>query len=82
VERRKTVVLTFDTATSSGAATRFEDALRLARGMTSPYVRGLKFVAVVPGELRGHAILPVLTCDLLMVGSAASLGDATSMATR
>lgn len=77
VERRKTVVLTFDTATSSGAATRFEDALRLARGMTSPYVRGLKFVAVVPGELRGHAILPVLTCDLLMVGSAASLGDAT-----
>lgn len=78
MESRRTVVLNFDTSVSDGASTRFEDALRLARTLARPEYRTLRLVAFVPGNLRGHAVLPVLGCDSLIVAPDATLGDATA----
>ena len=77
-EGRRTVVLNFDTSTADGASTGFEDALRLARTLARPEYRTLRLVAFVPGQLRGHAVLPVLGCDSLIVGPDATIGDATA----
>lgn len=76
-ETRRTVVLNFDTSTSDGANTRFEDALRLARTLARPEYRTLRLVAFVSGNLRGHAVLPALGCDSLIVSPEATLGDGT-----
>ncbi len=59
-----------------GSATQFEEALRLARAFSSPDFRSLRLVAYVDSTVRGHAVLPILACDALMVGPAASIGDA------
>lgn len=59
-----------------GSATPFEDALRLSRALASPDLRNLRLVAYVDSVVRGHAVLPILACDALLVGPAASIGDA------
>lgn len=62
--------------TGDGSATQFEDALRLARALANPDFRSLRLVAYVDSTIRGHAVLPILACDALLVGPAASIGDA------
>jgi membrane-bound serine protease (ClpP class) len=73
---RRIVVLDFQTTDADGAATAFEDALRLSRSLAKPDFRTLRLVAYVDGAVRGHAVLPILACDSLVVGPAASIGDA------
>ena len=81
---RRDVVLHFLSAGSAGAsadtgdgsATQFEDALRLARAFSSPDFRTLRLVGYVDSTVRGHAVLPILACDALLVGPTASIGDA------
>lgn len=81
---RRDVILHFQSTGSAGAkassgdgsATQFEDALRLARAFSSPDYRSLRLVAYVDSPIRGHAVLPILACDALLVGPAASIGDA------
>lgn len=62
--------------TGDGSATRFEDALRLARAFASPDFRTLRLIGYVDSTVRGHAVLPILACDALLVGPTASIGDA------
>jgi membrane-bound ClpP family serine protease len=59
-----------------GSATQFEDALRLARAFSAADFRSLRLVAYVDASVRGHAVLPILACDALLVGPSASIGDA------
>lgn len=81
---RRVVVLHFQSTGSEGAAgsvgdgsaTQFEDGLRLARAFSKPELRSLRLVAYVDAAVRGHAALPILACDALIVGPAASIGDA------
>jgi membrane-bound ClpP family serine protease len=81
---RRDVVLHFLAKDSAGAkadagdgsATQFEDALRLARALSNADFRSLRLVAYVDSTVRGHAVLPILACDLLLVGSSAMIGDA------
>lgn len=81
---RREVILHFVATGSAGAMadsddgspTQFEDALRLARSLANPDFRSLRLVAYVDSPVRGHAVLPVLACDALLVGPAASIGDA------
>lgn len=73
---RRTVVLEWDADDNDGAATEFEEALRLARAIAKPALRPLRVVGFVRGSLRGHAVLPLLSCDALFVHPAASIGDA------
>jgi len=75
---RRTVMLAFETGSSDGSKTQFEDALRLARALARPEYRTLRLVGYVQGDLRGHAVLPLLACDTLIVGTQATIGDATA----
>lgn len=81
---RRDVILHFVSTGSAGAkadagdgsATQFEDALRLARAFSAPDFRSLRLVAYVDSTVRGHAVLPILACDALLVGPTATIGDA------
>ncbi len=75
---RTTVVMSYDVAKDSGSRTQFEDALKLARFFSQPDIRSLKIVAYVDGELQGHALLPIIASDLLIVGPNAVLGSAVA----
>jgi membrane-bound serine protease (ClpP class) len=73
---RYTVVLRFRADSNDGATTAFEDALKLARSFSKTDFRRLRIVSYLEGDLRGHAVLPVLASDLLVITDSASLGDA------
>lgn len=72
---RNTVVLRFLAGSNDGAASPFEDSLRLARAMARPEFRQLRLVSFVDGEIKGHALLPIVASDLLMITDAAILSD-------
>ncbi len=75
---RMTVVLNYDSEADNGTSTAFEDALRLARAFAQPSLRSLKLVAYVKGEIQGHALLPIIACDSLIVSPKAVLGSAVA----
>ena len=72
-DQRPTAVLRF-AATSEEGGGDFEDALRLARGLRDPELRGVRTVAWLAGEVRGHAVLVVLACGSIYGQTAARLG--------
>ncbi|MEL7265702.1 MAG: NfeD family protein [Planctomycetota bacterium] len=63
---------------SDGRVTQLEDALRVSRLFGRPEYRTLKIVAYLPSSVRGHAVLPLMTADQIVVSGNASIGDATS----
>lgn len=81
--RRPTVILQFGDPTAgndpatTGLGSRFEDALALARFLTSPESRRLRTIGLVAGPLQGHAVLALIACDEFAVTADASLGQAT-----
>ena len=80
--QRATVVMRYPAADQSdGSSTGLEDALKLARAMTSTQLRRLKIVSWVRGEITGHSVLPILASDSLLVSPGAALGDATASET-
>ena len=56
-DRRTTVVLKLQSDSASPEQTAFEDALKVARAITSPKLRRLKIVSFVDGEISGHVVL-------------------------
>lgn len=60
----------------AGGETAFERGLQLARFLTSEKVTDVKTYAFVAGQIQGHAVLPVLACDQIIVAPGASLGAA------
>ena len=54
----------------------FERCLSLARYLASDKLGGTRTVAYVAGNLKGHALLPVLACEELIVNPDAEIGDA------
>ena len=75
---RVTVVLNYPEDVEGGEVTPFEDALKLARGLTSPELRALKTASFVQGTIKGHSVLPVLASDVLVLGSGAVIEDASA----
>ncbi|QDT04457.1 hypothetical protein K227x_28480 [Rubripirellula lacrimiformis] len=81
--QRTTVVLRFrgdDGGTEDAAEsdeTVFEDALRVARALTSTELRQVRVVAWVDGVVAGHTVLPILASDLLLVSPGAELVNAS-----
>lgn len=73
---RTTVVVRYLTDQNDGKLTEFEESLRLARAMSRPEFRNLRIVAYINGDVKGHAVLPVLASDVLVIGDAAMLSDA------
>ncbi|RMF41150.1 MAG: hypothetical protein D6753_10140 [Planctomycetota bacterium] len=85
---RAVVVLRFASqpiATISGApadeavttrGSQFERCLALARFLTSPEAGRVRLVAYIPQTVEGHAVLPVLACEEIVMASTAELGRA------
>lgn len=62
----------------TGEESQFEDALKLARATASEELRRVRVVSLVEGEVAGHAILPIVASDMLLVGGGALLRDASA----
>ena len=73
---RITVLLRFRSDESDGAITPFEDALKLARGLSRTEFRQLRIASFVDGVVKGHAMLPILASDLVVITDGASLSEA------
>ena len=59
-----------------GNGSEFERSLSLARYLASDELRGVRTVAYVPRTIRGHAVLPVLACEEIIMHPDATLGEA------
>jgi membrane-bound serine protease (ClpP class) len=74
---RPLLILEFlsDEATA-GEGTEFEVALKLARTLTGEKLAGVRTVAFLPRSVKGHAVLPVIACDEIVMSSQAEFGAA------
>jgi membrane-bound serine protease (ClpP class) len=76
-KERPTIVLEFRTDEGqTGQGTSFERALSLSRFLIGGDLSRARIVAYLPRPLRGHAVLPVLACEQVILGPDGSLGDA------
>lgn len=74
---RPLLVVEFQTASGAGSdASQFERSLALARYLASAKLRRVRTVAFAPRGLQGHAILPALACEELVIGADAEFGPA------
>lgn len=61
---------------SAGEGSSFGDALDLARYLAGDELSQVRTVAWVPRTIKGHAVLPVLACEQIVMGKDAELGAA------
>ncbi len=61
---------------TSGEGNDFERALSLARYLGSDRLAGIRTVAWLPKSVKGHAVLPVLACEQIVIQKEAELGAA------
>ena len=74
---RSTLILEFrPKAGQAGEGSEFERCLSLARYLASDRLSGLRTVAYVPSSVRGHAVLPVIACEEMILHPDAELGEA------
>ena len=81
-DRRTTVLLKFQSDSTAPGKTTFEDALKVARGITSPELRRLKIVAFLDGEITGHSVLPIIASEALVTTREAVIGNAVAYETQ
>lgn len=77
---RPTVILNFGAesaggADASGRGSQFERCLALARDLID-WVPHARLVAFVPEDIEGHAVLPILACEELIIAREAAIGAA------
>jgi len=77
-EGRPTLVFEFwpPPAAEQGRGSEFERCLSLARYLASGRLSRVRTVAYLPRSVFGHAVLPVLACEEIIVHPEASLGQA------
>ncbi len=73
---RPILVFEFQSPGATGEGSQFERALSLARYLNSAPLRRVRTVAYVSTSVFGHAVLPVLACEELIIHPAAELGAA------
>lgn len=74
---RPLLILEFSSAEeTAGEGTKFSHALNLALSLTSEEFAGIRTVAFLPRSVKGHAVLPVIACDEIVMASEAELGAA------
>jgi membrane-bound serine protease (ClpP class) len=61
---------------TAGEGTEFESALKLARALTGEQLSGVRTVAFLPRSVKGHAVLPVIACDEIIMAGQAEFGAA------
>ena len=78
---RPALVLEFIAADgSAGEQSNFGRSLELAQFLTSEQVSPLRTVAYLPRSVKGHAVLPVLACEQMIVGKEIEFGEAGARA--
>ena len=77
-DRRSTVVLKFQSEPAAAEQTEFEDALKVARAITSPKLRRLKVVTFIDGKISGHAVLTIIASETLVTTRTAVIGNASA----
>jgi len=78
---RPALVLEFVAADgSAGEQSNFGRSLELAQFLTSEQVSPLRTVAFLPRSVKGHAVLPVLACEQIIVAKDMELGPAGVLA--
>ncbi|MFV1967236.1 MAG: nodulation protein NfeD [Pirellulaceae bacterium] len=78
-ESRPVLILEFRTRSDqAGAGSEFERCLSLARYLASRRLDGIRTVAFLPKSVKGHAVLPVIACEEIILDADAELGDAGS----
>ncbi|MCA9136920.1 MAG: hypothetical protein KDB00_09175 [Planctomycetales bacterium] len=75
---RLDLVLRYGSDVSGGDATAFEDALKLARAVTSDRLRSLRVISLVQGKVNGHSILPILASDAILMSAGGQLSGASA----
>lgn len=77
-EMRPVLVLEFwpPTDVAAGAASEFERSLSLARFLSGKELDQVRTVAYVPRTVTGHAVLPIIACEQIIMHPDAELGDA------
>lgn len=74
---RPVLVIEFVSQADDAARTsRFERALLIARYLTSEHLARVRTVAWLPQSVTGHAVLPVLACEQIIMAPDAMLGAA------
>ncbi|HUG69492.1 MAG TPA: hypothetical protein VMM76_17200, partial [Pirellulaceae bacterium] len=74
---RPILILEFRSSGSEGSdASEFERSLSVARYLASDRLSGVRTVAYLPRSVRGHAVLPVLACEEIVIAADAELGRA------
>ena len=74
---RPALVLEFIAADgSAGEQSNFGRSLELAQFLTSEQVSPVRTVAFLPRSVKGHAVLPVLACEQIIVAKEMELGPA------
>ena len=77
VAKRPILILKFEAPNGqSGEGSQFERALWLARYLASPSLNSIRTVAYLPQSVLGHAVLPVLACEEIVIGEKAEFGAA------
>jgi membrane-bound ClpP family serine protease len=61
---------------TAGEGSGFGDSLDLARFLSGDQLSQVRTVAWVPRTIKGHAVLPVLACEQIIVGKQAEIGAA------
>lgn len=76
-ESRTTIVLEFVSDNEeTGEGSEYERALSLARYLAGRSLTGVRTIAFIPKSLQGHAVLPALACEELIMARDAELGAA------
>ena len=79
-DQRPVLVLEFRASRQTDPRrSRFEDALALARFLTSPRLAHVTTVAYLPQSVYGHAVLAVAACERIVMAPGAELGAASVM---
>lgn len=61
---------------TGGAGSQFERAFSLARFLSSREMAEIKTIAYLPQTIRGHAVLPVIACEQILMSREAEIGEA------
>ncbi|MEX2026348.1 MAG: hypothetical protein WEH44_03590, partial [Pirellulaceae bacterium] len=79
--KRPLLILEFRSSSGSeGETSSFGRSLELAQFLTSEELNRVRTVAYLPQSVKGHAVLPVLACEAIVMAKDAEIGEAGHLA--
>jgi membrane-bound serine protease (ClpP class) len=79
--KRPVLILEFRSSSGNeGETSSFGRSLELAQFLTSEALNRVRTVAYLPQSVKGHAVLPVLACEAIVMAKDAEIGEAGHLA--